>query len=68
MHICYNIKYINLPKSLTTIEKEAFLNCSKLKVVTGGMGLLYIKERAFCGCINLSDICLKSIQEIESRA
>lgn len=57
-----------MPKSLTTIEKEAFLNCSKLKVVTGGMGLLYIKERAFCGCINLSDICLKSIQEIESCA
>lgn len=24
---CYNIKYINLPKSLTTIEKEAFRNC-----------------------------------------
>lgn len=39
-----------------------------MKVVTGGMGLLYIKERAFCGCINLSDICLKSIQEIESSA
>ena len=46
------LPYIVIPKSVKTVEKEAFLNCEKLRYVRL-LGVEEIKESAFHGCVSI---------------
>ena len=55
---CNELKYITLPKSLTTIGDGAFEECDKLITVNIPNSVTTIGEGAFQYCRNLSDISL----------
>lgn len=49
---------IDFPKTLTHIEKKAFLECFSLEIVKLNDGLLEIGDEAFSACRNLKEIKL----------
>ena len=54
---------------ITTIEEEAFYDCSSLTSVTIPISTLTIRERAFLGCTGLTSITIPaSVKEIGLRA
>jgi len=55
---CYNLKTINLPDTLTTIQGAAFWKCSSLNNVTLPEGLKEIGAAAFCECTSLESITI----------
>lgn len=56
------LREITIPKSVTGIGTEAFMNCSKLSKVTfedpAGSAVTAIGERAFCNCVSLERLDL----------
>lgn len=50
------IRMVRLPSRLREIEDFAFENCTSLRIVSGGVGLIYIGEAAFRGCISLQEV------------
>ncbi len=64
-----SFKEITIPASVTTIEKSAFLNCSKLEKITMPNKVTTIGDSAFYGCSNLNEIVLsESVTTIENSA
>jgi len=63
------LETIQLPEIVTTIGKEAFMNCSSLKEFTVPMGVSVIEEMSFKGCVSLSKIKFSNkVAQIGSRA
>lgn len=54
------IKVDGITYKVTSIEKNAFKNCKKLKSVTIGKNVTKINANAFYGCKNLKKITIKS--------
>lgn len=54
------IKVEGITYKVTSIEKNAFKNCKKLKSVTIGKNVTKIGSNAFSGCKNLKKITIKS--------
>ena len=52
------ITTINIPSSITTISRDAFINLSNLERlnIANNSNLQYIGDRAFAGCVSLSTI------------
>ena len=64
-----NLEKINLPKSLKSIGKEAFIGCVSLETIEIPEGVTEIKEKAFEYCRNLKKINLpKSLKSIDKEA
>ena len=62
------LKWVKLPKNLSVLGEEAFLDCKDLQVI---MGLDYyetIGARAFKNCVSLDDFYLDSALEIQEGA
>lgn len=59
---CYNITSIKIPKSVTSIGGQAFIECSNLKTVTfeEGSQLQSIGDDAFNKCTSLTSITIPS--------
>lgn len=64
-----NIETVVIPKNVQYLWYESFINCTKLKKVEGGKGLVVIHESAFEGCKSLTSIRFSNkLQGIERRA
>lgn len=62
-----NIVEVVIPKGITLIDEEAFLNCESLTTVTLPSSIEMIRRNAFLGCKNLQTVIPPdSISEIES--
>lgn len=62
------LEWVKLPKNLSIMNEEAFMDCNDLQVV---MGLDYyetIGSQAFKNCIKLNDIYLDSATDIQEEA
>ena len=55
-----SLKRLVLPKTLTTLDDHAFLNCTSLKEVVFFDSLLYATDNAFYGSDNITTITLNS--------
>ncbi|MBQ6936545.1 MAG: leucine-rich repeat domain-containing protein [Clostridia bacterium] len=63
------IESVTLPKTLKTIEENAFSGCYKLKRITIPDGVSFIGYAAFRYCENLNEITIpESVEFIESEA
>lgn len=56
---CLNLEEVALPQSLKTLGAQSFLNCTKLRVVTGCKVTTY-GNSSFNSCINLLEIDLSN--------
>lgn len=61
---CTSLRSISLDSLKTSIEKETFLNCEKLKFVEISDDVYTIKNDAFNGCTALKKINLKNVTNI----
>lgn len=52
------IKYVNLPDSIKTIEKDAFSGCSSIEKLTMSESAEEIGDSAFAACISLTEVSL----------
>ena len=50
------LKTFNIPNTVTTISREAFMDCRNLEKVIIGKGLKYIQSKAFYNCLSLKDV------------
>lgn len=65
---CIALTAIEIPNSITNIEKRAFCNCDTLTSIIIPDSVTHIGEYAFFGCDNLASITLsKNITSIEER-
>lgn len=63
------IKSVNIPNTVKSIEKWAFINCINLTNVTLPENLISIKENAFGHCAELENISIpQSVESIEKGA
>lgn len=53
---CAELKSINLPDGITTIERDAFNGCRALKNVSIPKSATAIGAYAFCGCTSMAEI------------
>lgn len=64
-----NIKRIEIPNNVTSIENKAFLNCSSLIEISIPDSVHYIGQSAFEGCSSLIQIFIpSSVRTIDSKA
>ena len=54
--VCYYLKSVNLPESVTRIEKYAFSDCTNLTSINIPENVTNIGDGAFSGCSNLTSI------------
>lgn len=47
---------INVPSTITTINKWALINCESLRAITVNSSVELINDEAFLGCINLDEV------------
>jgi hypothetical protein len=65
----WNLKSIEIPSSITSIEEGAFLGCSILNSVTIGDGVTSIGDQAFFGCSAMKSVTIgKSVKSIGKEA
>ena len=57
---CSSLTSINIPNSITDIEKYTFGNCTSLESVVIGEGVNYISQSAFHGAKKIKSITLGS--------
>ena len=55
-----NVKSINFPESLLTVEDYAFYQCNTLTDVSFGSQISSLSSTAFTGCINLVNVTISS--------
>lgn len=55
--MCFELRHINIPKSVKTIGHHAFMNCDKLERITLSENIKRIGTFAFSGCDNLIIEC-----------
>lgn len=66
---CINLKTINLPEGITTIQGEAFRMCSQLENVKLPSTLIYIGTGAFMNCTSLTEFIMPdSVTNLDSYA
>ncbi len=66
---CDGLEYIDLPKTLTKISKEAFSSCHSLKEIIIPQGVKSIERQAFENCTSLQTIELPpTLQKIGAEA
>lgn len=66
-----NIETVVIPENIQYLWFSSFENCTKLKSVQGGRGLVVIHDRAFFGCTSLTSFPFSGsdkLQGIESEA
>lgn len=63
-----NITDVYLPDSVWRVCEEAFMNCSNLRNITGGMELEVIEDRAFYGCPITTVRLVDSVRKIGAGA
>lgn len=59
------IKTVNLPNELTSVESSAFSGCTALTTITIPEGVKYIGGEAFVECSSLTYISIPSTAEFE---
>lgn len=65
----YDMTSIELPDTITSIEKSAFDNCKLLEKIDIPDSVTEIRSFAFCGCENLKEVNLgKGLEEIGQNA
>lgn len=66
---CYDLTFVQLPKSLQTIGKRAFASCRVLPELSLPDGLTQISDNAFAGCSKLKTVTLPaSVRKIGDSA
>jgi len=60
----YDLTYVYIPDSVTTIDWGAFLDCAQLKEVRMPKKLKCLESVAFKGCTSLTEIDIPSAEEI----
>jgi hypothetical protein len=68
--VCTQMRYCDMPDSVTTIGKGAFLYCSYLSYVDLPRNLKTMGQFAFAGCERLSNVTFEGngLTEIPDRA
>lgn len=56
---CYNLKEIQMPDSIVTINEGAFINCESISKIVIPENVTTIGQYAFCRCYNLEEIYFK---------
>ena len=68
-YMCGSLEEINVPETITCINKGIFSDCSSLRSVKLSDGLKIIKDLAFDSCKNLKELYIpKSVLRISSNA
>jgi hypothetical protein len=66
---CSDLLEIVIPDTVKCIQERAFRNCSSLKAVKVGCGLIFLEAEGFSGCRSLLEIVLPdTVREIHSGA
>ncbi|MBQ2735349.1 MAG: leucine-rich repeat domain-containing protein, partial [Clostridia bacterium] len=61
--VCSSLKCVNLPKSLTYLGWDAFVDCVSLETIVVPEGIIAIGDETFRGCKSLTSIALPSTVE-----